>query len=635
MQSKRSCFNGPVFRKNLTRFAPAWILYTLCLILGMILMYTDGQENTRTFWFASRMGESIQVLGLVNLFWAPLCAMLLFGDLFNSRMCNALHAMPIRREEWFVTNCVSGLMFSLVPTGIMTLASLPLLVQTCVVDAWQIGLWFFLGANLSFVCFFGIAVFSVFCTGNKLSMGLIYALVNGGAFMVFWLVDTLYTPMLYGVLTPDRLVEVLSPIANILDDAFVEVENYLDLRMAYEHALEDMVAHFSLTDNWGYLFGCAGAGVVFALLGLAMYRRRDLECAGDMVAYKFMEPVFVVIFAVFAAACAQFMVYLFIGSRGLNPLFLAVGVVVGWFAGKMLIARSTHVFRLKNWVGLILLSAVIGGSLAATYFDIFRIETRMPETERVVSATIGRHAGGYNGAEVTDPADIRQLLRLQEIALEDRLEDSGTFPADATVTYNSGDTTGGYIYPDGTPYDGEYYYVSPLYLTYTLDNGRVITRYYYIRTTDEVRAIANEYLSRWETISENIWHSQDRYLDLSEIRYVTVFGQEIPEKYHTREDVEALMVAIRADCEERTMTQSGFFHDGCFWREKPQYEGDTTYTRDMWISIGAAEGTGLGMNFYADSRHVIAWCQERNLLYGWNISQENIYRNPATGEIYY
>ena len=108
MKSKTSFFNKTVFKKNLTRFAPVMAVYTLCLILGMMMLYQNNEEMGRTFWFASRMGECIQVMGLVNLFFAPLCAMLLFGDLYNSRMCNALHAMPMRRETLFLTNVVSA-----------------------------------------------------------------------------------------------------------------------------------------------------------------------------------------------------------------------------------------------------------------------------------------------------------------------------------------------------------------------------------------------------------------------------------------------------------------------------------------------------------------------------------------------
>ena len=78
MKSKTSFFNKTVFKKNLTRFAPVMAVYTLCLILGMMMLYQNNEEMGRTFWFASRMGECIQVMGLVNLFFAPLCAMLLF-----------------------------------------------------------------------------------------------------------------------------------------------------------------------------------------------------------------------------------------------------------------------------------------------------------------------------------------------------------------------------------------------------------------------------------------------------------------------------------------------------------------------------------------------------------------------------
>lgn len=58
--------------------------------------------------------------------------MLLFGDLYNSRMCNALHAMPMRRETLFLTNVVSGLLFSMIPTAVMALLSVPLLNATIV-----------------------------------------------------------------------------------------------------------------------------------------------------------------------------------------------------------------------------------------------------------------------------------------------------------------------------------------------------------------------------------------------------------------------------------------------------------------------------------------------------------------------
>ena len=136
-------------------------------------------------------------------------------------------------------------------------------------------------------------------------------------------------------------------------------------------------------------------------------------------------------------------------------------------------------------------------------------------------------------------------------------------------------------------------------------------------------------------VSSNGWYGEEKQLDLSEIHYIHVFGREVDKSLLTREDVEALITAIHADCEDRTLNQHEYFHDGHFWREAGTPEDDTTYTRSMYISISAANNTGLGIEFFPDSRHVLAWCQERNLLNGWKISQENVYRNSQTGEVIY
>ena len=58
MLSKTSFFNKAVYKKDITRFAPAWGVYLLCLILGVTIMYVDD-SSAQSFWFAHRMGELI------------------------------------------------------------------------------------------------------------------------------------------------------------------------------------------------------------------------------------------------------------------------------------------------------------------------------------------------------------------------------------------------------------------------------------------------------------------------------------------------------------------------------------------------------------------------------------------------
>ena len=153
MRSKISCFNPTVYRKNLTRFAPVWGVYGLSLVLGILLLYTNG-GTAKHFHFANHMTQLVEIMGVVNLLYAPVVAQLLFGDLYNSRMCNMLHAFPLRRENWFLTNMLSGLTFSLVPTAAMCLVALPLLAGSVFEGAPALAWWIFLAGNLQFVCFF-------------------------------------------------------------------------------------------------------------------------------------------------------------------------------------------------------------------------------------------------------------------------------------------------------------------------------------------------------------------------------------------------------------------------------------------------------------------------------------------------
>ena len=66
MRSKTSCFNKTVFRKNLLRFAPVWGVYTLCLVVGILILYGNGGTMKR-FHFAQNMTELVEIMAVVVL----------------------------------------------------------------------------------------------------------------------------------------------------------------------------------------------------------------------------------------------------------------------------------------------------------------------------------------------------------------------------------------------------------------------------------------------------------------------------------------------------------------------------------------------------------------------------------------
>ena len=628
MKSRTSFCNPTLLRKNITRFAPLWGIYQICLLIGLGLMYMDAHRPTVNFWFASNMAQCIQVMSLVNLFFAPLVAMFLFGDLFNGRMCNAIHAMPVRRETLFCTNVVSGLLFSLAPTAVMGLLSVPLLAATVVQNAWQIAVLWFVAVNLEFVCYFGIAVFCIFCTGNKLGFAALYALLNGGAFLIYVIVDMLYTPMLYGVVTPDAPAIALTPIANMVDDTFVEVSNYHDMTALFEGRMNEAVANFWVDENYYSLILFALVGLGFLALGLVMYRRRDLESAGDVVAVRWLAPVFQVAAAVaggaMAVLCMEMFFYTLMRN---NEIILYVitlcGMTVGWFAGKMLLERSTRVFRIRNWIGLGLLTAIFAATLAMTWFDVFGIETRLPRVEKVKSVTLSSN-GSF---ELTEPEDIAQMLRLQEMALEDRLENSGSYPKAYVDSFGSRSNIpypeGGFTYGE----EGEYpedcpkYYADWITLTYHMENGWEIRRQYTVWASFEEGEIIKEYASRWENIMDYGRRGYGDAPDFSRVHDMTIEGQRVPQELLTEETVLSFLEAVKADCDERNMTQDSYYHEGRFRipTEDTMAEEDFYYSRNIYVDIttyveNSKDLTGIYIQVYPDCTHTIAWLRQHDLL---------------------
>lgn len=630
MQLRTSFFNGTVYKKNLTRFAPVWLCYTLCLILGMVLMYTNG-GNTKNYWFASHMAEMIPIMGLVNLAYALLVAQLLFGDLFNSRMCNALHAMPLRREGWFFTHVLSGLTFSMVPTAVMSALSLPLLAGSLFSGAWKLGFYFFAAANLQYLCFFGIAVFSVMVTGNRFTMVAGYGMINFGACIVYWLIDTLYTPMLYGVITPTALMENLTPLLHMTDQQYAKFETLSKLQETFGTKLENATATFQLTGEWWRLFACAGVGIAFALAALLLYRIRDLECAGDAVAFKVLVPAFQIPCAIVVAAAAQFFLENFLNVYGYNFLVMGAGLIVGWFAGKMLIERTTRVFRLKNWYGLIGLTAAIALTLLATYADILGIEDSQPNLEDIKSISFGT---SYTAnTDLTEEADFEAILRLQRLALEDQVEDAGAYVEEngQLVKYNLSEAYQAYLNSDDAKEpDLERVYAAQVVIYYELDNGKLIKRRYNIWADEEEGDITRQIMSRWEVVAHGSYgeETKDRLSwilnSFKSINYNT-YETEASTQYQTVEDAKSFLEAVKADCAAGLMAQDPWLHHGHFRYEDATRE-EGYRTRDGIYVYIQGEKYSWYVDVYPDSVNTVRWLQERGLLGAEVRTEDTLYR---------
>lgn len=413
MKSKTLSCNLTLLRKDIFRFAPLWGVY---LIGGLLVMLSvlSGNHTGRS---AMSLAETIGPFSVINLIYACLVAQMLFGDLFNTRLCYAQHSLPMRRETWFLTHVVSGILYSFVPHLIATLFFLPMLGQF-----WFVAWAWLLAMVLQYLFFFGLAVLCVFLTGNRFAMTAVYAIINFASLIAHWFVTTIYEPLLYGVMISEDPFYWASPVVKmasnsdflLFDDRWVQNHYYNE---------EYIVTYEGFGEGWGYLAICAGLGLLLLGVALLLYRKRKLECAGDFIAVKPLEPVFAVVFTL-CAGCG-FALFADIFGMDSNLIFFIVGLVIGWFGGQMLLQRTVKVFRGKVFLKLAILAVAIAASIGLTAWDPIGITRYVPETQQVqkVEVVQGRYLSAHSyrsSVEATDPLTIDAVRQVHEQLLEQR-----------------------------------------------------------------------------------------------------------------------------------------------------------------------------------------------------------------------
>ncbi len=408
MKLKTSFFDKTVFRKDILRFAPLWALY---FIGGMMVMLAIAADET-VLLLGLMISKTLTPFSVINFIYAGLAAQLLFGDLFNSRLCNALHAMPLRRESWFFTHVVSGLAYSIVPNAVGIFV-----IMFQMGENWFVAPVWLLGMTLQYLFFFALAVFCVFCTGKRFAAVAVYAILNFGSYIVQWFCETVYLPLLYGVEMDAEPFTLFCPVSKLCSN----FETWIEWRFA----ANGLWQFDGFGGEWGYLWILTAIGIVLLAVSLLMYRRRKLESAGDFIAVKPLAPVFSVVFTLCAGAIFAMFSYL---TGGDYAPYLILGMVVGWFGAQMLLQRTVKVFRVKAFLKAGALIALMFLSVLLLQVDAFHIVRWVPKAEDVKSVTLANYKsqyysssyedGYYYGSrislELTEQEDIEKIISAHE-----------------------------------------------------------------------------------------------------------------------------------------------------------------------------------------------------------------------------
>ena len=391
MKSRTSFFNFTVLRKNISRFFPLWGLLTVFKVL--YLMLTAGDPN----YFAGTVADGLVSNGFMQFYYGGLCALLLFGGLFDTRTAYTIHALPLRREGWFLTHLCSGICLYLLPNGVEALLSMLLLGSFWYLALLQLVIGFVL-----FLLFFAIGAFSCQCSGTRLGALAVYMLTNFFSMLVFFLVETFYIPLLRGIAINTQLAMHLCPAVAITNGQFVLLESRY-VNSGYNSGHWEAEFQGFVGNDWLQLLFAGLIALAILAVALLLYRRRQIERAGNFIAVRFMVPVFLVLYSLSCGAG----LYL-ISDR--SYLFMIAGIAIGFFTGLMLLQKKVNVFHKHAWLTLGILILVFLGSLGITKLDLFGSVSYVPDPDQVKYATISENV--YSYTSLTSSMDFEESVRL-------------------------------------------------------------------------------------------------------------------------------------------------------------------------------------------------------------------------------
>lgn len=412
MKQKTSFFNWGISRSYLKRCWPLWAVYFVVLLLCLPAAIPDYLSRNSAYdsinLVAGINGMIISVAHasfVISFVTAILAAMVVYSYMYNNRACGMMNALPIRREAAFVTAYLTGLVPLLIADVLTVLITYAVYAHYGVIHFKYLML-FLTYAVMGNIAFFGFASFCAVLTGNIAVLPAVYVVLNFVVYVANSAFHTLRGFLTYGYVWAPGKILWLSPIVALSDSRYVDYE---DIMVTGADGLRYSTGEFTVHGT-GLVAAYCAAGLILAALALLIYRKRDMERAGDVVAIPVLKPVFKYCMSVGCGVVCAIAFYdgLFrssFGSTGktavIMTVLMVVGAAVGYFAAEMLMQKTLDVFR-HGWRGYLITACALVAFTVCIELDVTGYETAQPKLDEIENVYIN---SGYGDATMLESRD--------------------------------------------------------------------------------------------------------------------------------------------------------------------------------------------------------------------------------------
>ena len=448
---RASSCKGILIRKKLSQF---WLLFSAIFVVLFVQSFeirsqiaTTSSEKLMQEW--AYLLESY-ARGSTEIYTSVAVAALLFSYLHHKRASSFFHSIPCTRDDLYLGNYISGILFYTAPW-----------LLTTVIRA--IGIYFlkegdlfffstFLKASLYRLClyitFFGFATLGMVLSGRTFF----------GALVTFLLIVIIPLVEIAFLLVGDSFLFGVPTGSNFFTGIFSPLCLYWP-DFGYQESLS-----VELTKSFVYV----AVSVLLSYVALRLHRKRKEEYVGQSLVFPSMLSIAQIplTFILSLLCLIPIVLVIALGTDDFYVHCLIPGSVPAFFFARMLLLRSRKVFQKKAFVGCTIYVLVLCAAIFAFQFDVFGIVRKVPEAGQIKEIHISLE-GMNMDLSAKDPQDIEKIRSIHQTILHER---SSLEEVDS--------------------YDYDNY---SLNISYELEKGRRIERHYTLSCEETHKASAEIY----------------------------------------------------------------------------------------------------------------------------------------------
>ncbi|MFD2216652.1 hypothetical protein [Metabacillus endolithicus] len=443
MKSRKSFYKNAVVKQDFRQFGWISLVYLVSLLftlpLGLLQIASRKYVIFTDYKNYLMVNPEIQI---VLYFAVPVAAgLLLFRYIQNEASVDMVHSLPIRRETLYFSHVISGLLLLIVPI-ILTAVITYFVTNTIegfsgILTVLDLLSWFGVVTLLTCMMFsFSIAV--GFITGMSTVQAILTYIFLFLPIGMVTMVTYNLSFLLFGFTTAsiEEKLMYLSPFLRFVG-TWDEPQPYSTL---------EIMIYIIFT-------------VFFFVIGLVLYKLRQLERATDVIAFSFLKPIF----KYGVTFCSMILGGSYFSATGdLNRNWIIfgyiIGALIGYTVAEMVLLKTWRILRLHFFTGIIIYSVVFIVVLLGIKTDLINYEANLPRMDQIEEVYFG------------NKYDMQELIR-NEI---DPFSDNKLFIQDVRNLHeeiiNQKDFIESQKYSDVNKVQG--------FITYRMKNGKQFTREY-------------------------------------------------------------------------------------------------------------------------------------------------------------